>query len=247
MYRFSYTLRVKGDTEGSFTLMEWYNGDYRDGKEKPEQFTIEYNPNKSGSRIYKEFCYQFIFKLTDIVQFDLAYDIPGAKASDIIIDTRCDIMTYGKTYNKTTYISPKEDDSGRIKIYDKRIERESQGISIEDTLRIEITIKGKILSTKGTLYVNDTNIDIYSRLVDRLNSVKIKTQSEDAEDWKVYALSCLTPEQFQKCLGMMSKNIRSNYKKKIENSTYYTLGLDVTTLALHLLTALAPWQERMKI
>ena len=242
-YRYGYTLRVKGNKEGTFHIREWYNGDYKNQKENPEQFLIEYNPNKEGNRIYKEFTIQFIFKFTEIVQFDLAYDIPGAKAADVFVDTKCDIMTYGTTYNKTTYIAPKEDGSGRVKIYSKNLERDLHGEKLPDTLRIEITIKGKVLGLKGEMRVSEE----LCKLVDRLNSVKIKNKEIDTEDWKVFALSCLTPEQFQKCLGMMSVNSRPKYKEKIQNGGYYTLGIDAFTLSLHILNVLTPWQERMKI
>lgn len=242
-YRYAYTLRIKGTKEGTFQIMEWYNGDYKNQKEVPEQFLIEYNPNKEGNRIYKEFTIYFIFKFTDIVQFDLAYDIPGAKASDVFVDTRCDVMTYGTTYNRTTYIAPKEDGSGRVKIYSKDLERDLHGIELPETLRIEVTIKGKVLGLKGEMRFSE---ELY-KLVDRLNSVKIKCKETLTEDWKLFALSCLTPEQFQKCLGLMTSKTKAKYKEQIQSNTYYTLEIDAITLAEHILTVLAPWQERMKI
>ncbi len=246
-YRFYYTLRVKGETEGIFQIGEWYNGDYQQQRECPEQFIIEYNPNKAGSKIYKAFCYTFIFNITEIISFDLAYDIPGAKATDVLIDTKCDVMTYGKTFNKTLYIAPKEDGSGRVKIYSKDEERALQGIKISELLRIEVTIKGYILAYKGQIILNNNIADTIVKVVNHLNSVKMKRKTTDNEDWKVFALSCLSPEQLQKCFGMMGKEARAKYRKVITESSYYTLDLDVTTLSLHILTALSPWQERMKI
>ena len=245
-YRYSFTLRVKGEKEGTFFICEWYNGDFKEQKQKPDAFMIEYNPNKSGARIYKAFCDTFIFYLTEIVSFDIAYDVPNATANDVVLDTIADVMSYGKTYNKTLYIAPKEDKSGRVKVYSKHIEREKLGEDIPDTLRIEASIKCKGLDFDTTHLFGDT-LEQLTKTVNHLNSVKIKRKATDNEDWKIFALSCLSPEDFQKCLGMMAKQTRSNYRKSVEQASYYTLNLDVVTLALHIAEALTPWKARLRV
>ncbi|MBE6533905.1 MAG: hypothetical protein E7678_02920 [Ruminococcaceae bacterium] len=245
-YRYCFSLRVKDEKEGTFTIFESYNGDFREQRQVPEAFLIEYNPNKSGQKIYDLFCKNFVFSITDIVSFDIAYDIPGATAQDVLINTKCDVMTYGKVNNRTLYIAPKENESGRVKVYTKSIERATVGIDMTDTLRIEASIKCKGLDF-NTVSVYGKTLEHLSRTVEHLNSVKINKNAENLTDWKSFALSRLTAEDFQKCLSMMSINIRSKYRKEIISTTYYTLDLDVMTFLTHITTALAPWKERIKI
>jgi len=245
-YRYSYTLRVKSDTEGSFFVCEWYNGDFREQKQIPNAFMIEYNPNKSGAKIYKEFCENFIFWFTEIVSFDIAYDVPGYTVNDVFVDTIADVMSYGKTYNKTLYIAPKEDRSGRVKVYSKHIERQAHDVDMPETLRIEASIRCKGLDY-NKLHLSGDTFEQLIKTVNHLNSVKIKRNSEDKEDWKIFALSCLSPADLTKCLSLMGVNTRSKYRKAIEEASYFTLDLDVMTFALHIAEALEPWKARIKV
>jgi len=212
-YRWSFVLRCKGDTEGVFYISEWYNGDFKEAREYPDRFLIEYNPNKSGARIYQEFCDNFIFRITDIVSCDLAYDIPNADIGDVLLDTRCDVMTYGKTSNATYYIAPKEDESGRVKVYQKDVERETKGKSLEKTLRIEVTLKGDYLSSKTIHLTHTKTVEQLTKAVDHINSVKIKQGAASTDDWKVLALSLLSPEDLQKCFAIW----RAHKKQSIVN------------------------------
>ena len=247
-YRYAFTLRVKGEKEGVFAIFEYYNGDFREQRPIPEAFMIEYNPNKSGSRVYDLFLRvtNYNFKFTEITSFDIAYDLPNATVNDILIDTKCDVMTYGKTHNKTHYIAPKEDRSGRIKVYNKHKERELQGIEMSDTLRIEASVKCKGLDFKKISVYGNTHDELF-KVIDRLNSVKIKRQNEATDDWKVFALSHLQAEDLEKCLAMMSINVRSKYRKLIINSSYYTLDLELTTFIEHIGNLLKPYERRFKV
>ena len=245
-YRYSYTLRIKGEKEGVFFIAEYYNGDFREQASVPEKFILEYNPNKSGSRIYEEFCSTFLFTFTEITSFDIAYDIPNANVNDVFINTRADVMTYGKTTNKTLYIAPKEDNSGRVKVYSKHIEREQKGIEIPDTLRIEATIKCKGLDFSFISLYGKT-LEELDKTLNHLNSVKIKKQADTFCDWKVFALSRLSPEELQTALNMMSSTPRAKYRKLVCEDTYYTLGLDLMTFCTHISTILTPWIARFKI
>lgn len=245
-YRFCFSLRVKDEKEGTFTIFESYNGDLKEQRQVPEAFIIEYNPNKSGQKIYKLFCESFVFSLTDIISFDIAYDIPGATSQDVLINTKCDVMTYGKVNNRTLYIAPKENESGRVKVYTKSIERATVGIDMTDTLRIEASIKCKGLDFNTTCVYGKTLEQLY-RTVEHLNSVKIKKNTDNLTDWKAFALSRLSAEDFQKCLAMMSKVTRIKFRDKITSTTYYTLDLDVVTFLTHIATALTPWKARIKV
>jgi hypothetical protein len=246
-YRYSYTLRVKGDTEGVFYIAYHYNGEFRDQKERPYQFVIEYNPNKSGERIFQAFVEFFRFEIMEIISFDIAYDVPSASVLDVLIDTKCDVMTYGKTDNKTLYIAPKEDGCGRVKVYDKKREREEQqGIEIDDTLRIEVSMKGKHLDM-SRIYAVGSTLEELAKATNHLNSVKIKRSSDNDEDWKLYALSKLSPEDLQKCLSLMTAKTKAKYKNINFSADYYTLDLDVLTFTNHITTILSPWRRWCKI
>lgn len=246
-YRNSYTLRVKGDTEGVLYIAYHYNGEFRDQREKPEQFVIEYNPNKSAARIFQNFVELFRFEITEIISFDLAYDVEGTTARDVLLDTKCDVMTYGKTDNKTLYIAPKEKGSGRVKIYTKSKEREQkQGIDMPDTLRIEVSIKCKELNLSA-IYLSGKTIEHLEKVTNHLNSVKIKTPSPVSDDWKAFALSKLSPEDFQKCLGMMTAKTKRKYKDLNFAEDYYTLNIDIATVCEHIITVLTPWRRWCKI
>lgn len=245
-YRNSYSLKVKEDEEGVFYIASWYNGEYKEQRERPYNFLIEYNPNKSGERIYKEFCQKFLFVLTEICSFDLAYDIPNATTQDVIIDTKCDIMTYGKTSNKTIYIAPKEKRSGRIKVYTKSIERQAHGEEMPDTLRIEASIKCRGLDF-NSINLSARVIEELTKVVEHINSVKIKEKASNSDDWKVYALSHLTPEDLEKCLSLMAQASKVKYKKLITGDNYYNLSLDIATLVNQVSNLLTSWKERLAI
>ncbi len=245
-YRFSYTLRVKGEKEGSFFICEHYNGDFRNQRQEPHAFLIEYNPNKSGSKIFEEFKNYFVFKITEIVSIDIAYDLPNVSVHDIFVDTKCDVMTYGKTLNFTTYISPKEDSSGRVKIYQKDIEREVKGVDLSRTLRIECSLKGKFL-TYDTFYGDDKTFTELEKCVGRINSVKIKQLDNTVQDWKLYALSRLTPFEFKICLSKMASATRTKFKKQLLENCYYDLGLDIFILTKQISELLEEYKRWVKL
>ena len=242
-YRYSYTLTVKGEREGAFYVGEWYNGEIKEQREKPDLFVIEYNPNKSGVVIFRDFCDNFIFKITEICYCDLAYDVPDVDIKSVLLDTTCDIMTYGKTHNATYYIAPKEDQSGRVKIYQKDKERKSVGEEKEKTLRIEISLKGKLLKCN---LITDLDREVLEKCVNRLNSVKIAVSAAESEDWKIFALSKLSPEDFQKCLGMMASQARRKYKNLSFGTRYDTLGIDIPTFVGDLSKVLSPYNRWRK-
>lgn len=245
-YRYAYDLKVKGSKEGVFHVREWYNGDFKEQKQIPEAFFIGYNPNKEGSRIYREFRDNFIFDIVEIVSFDIAYDVPEASVKDVYINTRADVMTYGKTDNKTLYIAPKEDKSGRVKVYNKDKERERLGIEKERTLRIEASIKCKGLDF-NTIHVSGDIEKELQKTVDHINSVHIRNDTVGVTDWKLYALLNLPPGELENCLALMTAPTKRNYKKLVNANGYYTLELDVPTFVVHISNILKPYQQRIKI
>lgn len=247
-YRYSFTLGVKGESEGFLYVAEWYNGDYQNPSGKPDQVLIEYNPNKSGQKIYDHLRHTFFLKLIEIVSCDLAFDIVGARRSDVLVRTACDVMTYGKQSNNTLYIAPKQDQSGRVKVYQKDKEREGKGEAIAETLRIEITIKKDILSTRFIVgtdehYTDKADVALL-RCCEHLNAIHIKTAADATEDWKVYALEHLSAKDLSHCLGLMFKATRGKYRDLATDASYETLNIDALTLWITLWKALERWCVR---
>lgn len=244
-YRDSWTLRVKGETEGALYLAAWYNGSYTEGREQPHQVLIEYNPNKSGQMIYDFLKGTFFLKLLDILSCDLAFDIKGASRADCLIRTACDVMTYGKLANNTLYISPKQEHSGRVKVYQKDTERKEKGMDLEKTLRIEVSIKSDILSAHAVVGSTPTYTDraeiALLRCCEHLNAVYVKTVAEQSEDWKVYALSQLSPDALTRCLSMMTAPTKRRYSREVLASSYENLNLDTPTLWITLWKSLERW------
>lgn len=242
-YRYAFILFLPEDKEGAFYIAQGYNGEFKEQRARPEQFVIEYNPNKSGAKIFRDFCDNFLFEITDICYCDIAFDIPGADIKDVLLDTTCDVMTYGKIHNSTYYIAPKEDQSGRVKVYQKDKERERIGEEKEKTLRIEISLKGKYLSSP---ILNELDSEVLEKCVNRLNSVKIAVPAPELDDWKLFALSKLAPDDFQKCLGMMSFKTRERYKCFSFGTKYDTLGIDIPSFVNEIGKALAPYSRWRK-
>ena len=247
-FRYSVTLMVRGEDEGAVYVADWYNGDYQNPLGDPYLVLIEYNPNKPGAKIYDYLRQTFFLKIVEIVSCDLAFDIIGASRSDVLVKTACDIMTYGKQSNNTLYIAPKQDQSGRVKVYQKDKERENNGVTIDKTLRIELTVKKDILSApcivgSNAHYTDKAEVALL-RCCEHLNAVHIKTAAEATEDWKVYALAHLSPEDLSQCLGLMSKATRGKYRDLATEVSYETLNIDALTLWITLWHALERWCVR---
>lgn len=240
-YKYAYVLQRRGEKDGSFFIAEGYNGDLKETRPSPDRFQVEYNPNKSGAYIWQKFCDSFIFYLTDIKSIDIAYDIPDTSINDVFLDTKCDVMTYGKSFNSTYYISPKQRESGRVKIYQKDIENASFK---ENTLRIECTLKGSWLSFPP--YNDDKSREELMRCVEHLNAVKVRKYSFDTNDWKLYALSLLSQKELTSVLGKMSFNTRTKYFKELSPS-YDFLNLDALTFITHISNLLKPYERRFRI
>ena len=246
-YRFWYDIRKKDDPEGTFHIEQSYNGDFNESRQIPEAFQVEFNPNKSGVTVWESFCNYFVFTVSDIKKFDIAYDLPGADLREVHIDTKADIMKYGKTSCQTLYIAPKAD-TGRVKVYQKDEEREAKGQAVGKTLRIECTIRPRTIFRTSDL-VTPQDLEPFLPAVAHLNAVKIRAPAVDtSDDWKLFALSRLSPEDLAKVLSMMNKQARAKYRKQLlTDGTTVSLNLDPFTLYAHSIQLLKPWIERQKI
>lgn len=246
-YRFWFDIRRKDDKEGTFHIEQSYNGDFKETRRIPEAFQVEFNPNKSGALVWESFCNYFTFTVCDIKKFDIAYDLPGGDIREVYPDTKADIMRYGKTTCQTLYIAPKAE-SGRVKVYQKDAEREAKGQATDKTLRIECTIRPRRLYRTSSL-VTPQDLEPFETATTHLNAVKIRAPSADApDDWKLFVLSRLSPEDLEKALSIMKSEARAKYRKQLlADKQTHTLALDPFTLYTHCIKLLTPWIERMKL
>ncbi len=246
-YRYWYDIRKKDDPEGTFHIEQSYNGDFKETRQIPEAFQVEFNPNKSGAIVWESFCGYFAFTVSEVKKFDIAYDLPGADLREVHIDTKADIMKYGKTSCQTLYIAPKAE-TGRVKVYQKDEEREAKGQAIEKTLRIECTIRPRTIFRTSDL-VTPQDLEPFATAAAHLNAVKIRAPTVDtSDDWKLFALSRLSPGDLEKALSMMDAKTKAKYRKQLlTDADTVSLNLDPFTLYAHSIQLLKPWIERQKI
>lgn len=191
---------------------------------------VEYNPNKS-SRLWYLFCSHVeTFRTIDVVSFDLAFDFPNLDRNFVGYRGSCDTMTYGTTNNSTLYIAPRTHESGRVKVYQKDIERSSKNVAMTKTLRIEISCK--------------QSYDC-ALLVRRLNSLYYFHKTEQLElcdDPFLYLLLSAPPWDVDRALSLCASQKRAKYRKLLAQAGYDTplFCLEDTTLATLIDALLAP-------
>lgn len=171
---------------------------------------MEFNPNKCLD-MYISFCAYFDIKTTTIHKFDVAFDFPNLRRSLVGYNTRCDVMTYGTQDNNTLYIAPKTKESGRIKVYQKDVERGDT----EKRLRVEITLR------------NDYDA---KAMVDRLSTLHYHHRSEfevSSDPW-LYLLLQAPPWERDNALSLMSINTRGKYKKMLSEAESFVPLFEIT-------------------
>lgn len=235
-YRWSVSLRVVGEKEGTLWLGMGYNENLTDER----KLCVEFNPNKSGVRVWEWLRFTFNLEITSIENCDVAFDVPGVNVADVTLNTTADVMTYGTVKNKTLYIAPKGDN--RVKVYQKDVERQNVGLDMAKTLRIEISVKGEWLSYNDTYNVDTDKI---IACVNRLNSVSWigNTGSTDAT---LYLLLNSPSEVRQTALSLMSSATRAKYRKLLQVQSC-TLNLDYVTFCDLMHTLLKPYLRGITI
>ena len=240
-YRYNFVIRKKNEIEGSLYFGCFYNGDYRESSFQPDRIVVEFNPNKSGLFVYEWLLSKIHFHILDIKTFDVAFDVPNYSTRDIKIFTASDKMSYGNNTATTYYIAPKSRNSGRVKVYDKHIERKKLGIDIPDTLRIECSFRALGLDYLTVTLTDDLFTEL-SRACNNINSVYIRGQPI-INDFVGYMLDRMTDSDCNTALSMMSYNTKQKYKNVIK-SHYENLNIDVPQLIIIIQKLLEPYVER---
>lgn len=117
-----------------------------DGSVDPRVFVIEFNPNK---HILPPFLVAFL-RVTEawasqILSADFCYDFKNVPVSEFVFDANghCQTMTFGTVGGSSAkYLCPKAKD-GRIKVYDKGVERKGKPDEekYKNVSRVEISFK----------------------------------------------------------------------------------------------------------
>ena len=108
------------------------------------------------------------------------------------------------------------------KIYDKKKERSKYYDMPFNTTRVEITLQYKHDLTRGPCLYGEGPAQLQNAC-DALKQIFIPDNL--ATDAMTYALSCLTPEQFNTALSLMTRPSRSKYKKLVKEKNL-TLSCD---------------------
>lgn len=210
MHRVYYAMNADGTYNKDCSLYVAYNFVTSSNRYKRNQVLMEFNPNKSLS-LYGEFCAYFDIHDTEIHKFDVAFDLPNLSRHLVGVHTRCDVMTYGCQGNSTLYIAPKTKSSGRIKVYQKDVERGDN----DKRLRVEITLR-KDYDSKS--------------MVERLSSLHYHHRTEHlvSNDAMLYLLAQSVPWERDIALNMMSPNTRKKYRALLDDMDTYPKLLDLS-------------------
>lgn len=214
MHRVYYPMNADGTYNKDCSLYVAYNFVTSAYRIKRTQVLIEFNPNKSF-HLYNQFCAYFDINDTEIHKFDIAFDFPNLSRHLVGYNTQCDVMTYGAQGNSTLYIAPKTKASGRVKVYQKDLERGDK----EKRLRVEITLRDDYDSKS---------------MVDRLSSLHYHHRTEHlvSNDAMLYLLAQSVPWERDIALNMMSPNTRKKYRALLDEMHTYPKLLDLTPDAL---------------
>lgn len=210
IHRIYHEIKTDGTIDRDTSLYTAYNYVTSNFRMKREQVLIEFNPNKS-LHLFMRFIAYYDVKDVEIHKFDVAFDFRGLSRSLVGYDTRCDVMTYGTQCNNTLYIAPKTKDSGRVKVYQKDVERGDS----EKRLRVEITLK--------------TDFDAKA-MVERLSTLHYhhRTEFDTSSDAMLYLLTQSIPWEREIALNLMSPVTRRKYKRLLANVTSYVPLLNLT-------------------
>ena len=174
---------------------------------------------------------------------DVALDFPGLDLSALRYNTLGDTMVYGSKTEKTYYLRPAAR-HGRVKIYDKKKEREKLGEVIPQTLRVEMTLEhpefherveidretyGYLAADKDWKYVCDV-CEMFSevKLPTRFVTLQYDLEEKYGKYDQIYlwALKHASPEEQDEILAMMSVATRAKYRAALMSGDYRPIQID---------------------
>lgn len=181
--------------------------------EEQRMFQIEFNPNKFVVPDWLALYFlERDYTVSSVKNIDLAFDFLGFSKRDfryVLTNGNAQTASIGTLGNKTDYIGFSDKSKNRIKIYDKKKERQKYYTMDEETTRVEITLEYKYEFFSKKAYRN--SMKLIDSAVNALEQIYIA--DDIAKDPFVYALSCLSPDEFTTALSLMTAPTRRKYKR----------------------------------
>lgn len=177
---------------------------------------VEFNPNKSLD-MFNDMMEYFDLVDSEVLSYDVAWDFAGLDRYNVMVFGKYDLMTIGDNSTNTLYVSPKEKASGRIKVYQKDVERHKKGVNFDKTLRIECSFKRKYDAPD---------------IVNRLSSLYYHHETERLESMSAMEFLFLnaSPSLRKQALSLMGSQARAKYNKlswqQGASPLFQTLGTD---------------------
>lgn len=207
---------------------------YKDAAEGFKRICVEFNPQKVEFPLSLKMFFNSIgARYSSVSSCDVAFDFPGKKLDDVYVSTKRKVMYVGQANNLTRYIAP-QDTNGRIKIYDKKIERSLHGEDIDQKVRVEVTMKNFNYHECDALSLCEWHYlqDIQSRL----SEVHLSTNfpllpSDDVNPAIMYLLSHVSEIEREEALHLMSKATAAKYRKQVLKTDFEPLTLDIIDFA----------------
>lgn len=206
--------------------------------EEQRMFQIEFNPNKF---VVPDWLALYFLKrdytVSHVKNIDLAFDFMGFSKRYFrysLNNGNVQTASIGTLGNKTDYIGFANKSKNRIKIYDKKKERQKYYTIDLETTRVEITLEYRHDFTNK--YVCSDSAKLLDSAINALEQIFIA--DEIGNNPFVYALSCLSPYEFETALALMSQHTRKKYKQLCKEKSAYQLRCDFTDLVFFLSDAL---------
>lgn len=183
---------------------------------RQDTIVVEFNPNKSLD-MFNNMMEYFDCVDSEVLSYDVAFDFDGLDRFNVMVFGKYDLMTIGDNSTNTLYVSPKEKASGRIKVYQKDVERHKKGVNIEKTLRIECSFKRKYDAAD---------------IVNRLSSLYYHHETERRVSMNAMEFLFLNapPSLRKQALTLMGSQARAKYNKlswqQGATPLFRTLGAD---------------------
>lgn len=236
LHNISYYEHYDNGTKERFTIAIFvgFNGPNACGTEEEQRrFVLEFNPQKFKVPTWLRAYFQKKFFMVEYINdIDLAIDFRGFERSRFryILNNGNTITTStGTANNKTDYIG-KDKHNNRVKIYDKKKERSKYIEMEEETTRVEITLR--YVHRFYFKSVQGEEMKFLLAAADVLSQVFIL--GEDCKDPFVYALNCLSQEELNCAMALMSAPTKRRYRKLMKDSAQYTVLCDATELLFYL-------------
>lgn len=205
-YRHSITVRY-GDEEG-WVFIRWCSVS-RSNHMNERCIRMEFNPNKTS--LGDDILRMCKVKVQTLHSLDVAFDFTGKRAENVILNSgREDFMVYGANGVYTQYLAPKAR-SGRVKVYQKDVERAKVGQSMKSPLlRIEVTVNGGDIIPKRGLRVTDKMRMDWADAESRLGRLRYK--GGETDDAFLFLLKAVDEETRKEALHMVGSQKRAKYR-----------------------------------